>query len=460
MKHGLKMIVCVALAMSSSALTAAPDAHTNTEKSGEGPAVMEKIVVDKIWPATRVGYCLLTHGDRQYVAYYDSDRNMAVAQRQLGEADFSKTILPSRQTWDSHNYITMAMDKEGYIHLSGNMHVDDLIYFRSSQPGDISSLKKVKSMVGKQEDRVTYPKFMKDPDGNLIFHYRDGGSGNGQEVYNIYDAQAQTWQRLLDKPLISGQGKSNAYMRGPVRGPGGWYHLLWMWRDTPDVATNHDLSYARSRDLLHWQTATGVPLPLPITPEDKAALVDPVPVKGGLHNSTHHLVFGRNGGVVATYFKHDENGDTQAYAARPGDGQWIIKQISDWKGRHIFRGGGSGPATFGTSLGLGAGSQHGEGKLALPFNHWKAGRGMLIFNEQTLEPLGTEPVPQKYPEALTAVTSDFPGMNVRWRGDTGAPPDADSRYLLRWETLGTNRDRPRNGPLPENQDLVLYEISK
>ncbi|MFU8779814.1 MAG: BNR repeat-containing protein [Kiritimatiellia bacterium] len=422
--------------------------------------VMEKIVVDSIWPGTRVGYALLTHGDRQYVAYYDSDRNMAVAQRKRGETEFSKTVLPSRQTWDSHNYITMALDKRGYLHLSGNMHVDNLVYFRSTQPGDASTLQQIPAMVGKQENRVTYPKFMQDPDGNLIFHYRHGGSGNGLEVYNVYDPDTQTWRRLLDQPLISGNGKSNAYMRGPMRGPQGWYHLLWMWRDTPDVATNHDLSYARSRDLLHWQTAAGVPLTLPITPADTSTVVDPVPVKGGLHNSNHHLGFDSKGNVVVTYFKHDESGDTQAYAARPTDGQWVIKQISDWKGRHIFRGGGSGPSTFGTALGLKAPRQHGEGKLALPVHHWLAGQGLLVFDEQTLAPLGTAPERKPYPAALSTVISTFPGMQVNWQSDSGSTPDENSRYVLRWETLGTNRDRPREGPLPESQALVLYKISR
>ena len=73
--------------------------------SAQEPVVLEKIVIDKIWPGTRVGYCLLTDGDSQYVAYDDSDRNMAVAQRKLGEASFTKSVLPSRQGWDLHNYI-------------------------------------------------------------------------------------------------------------------------------------------------------------------------------------------------------------------------------------------------------------------------------------------------------------------------------------------------------------------
>ncbi len=42
--------------------------------------------------------------------------------------------------------------------------------------------------------------------------------------------------------------------QGPVRGPDGLFHVVWVWRDTPDRATNHHLSYARSRDLQRWET--------------------------------------------------------------------------------------------------------------------------------------------------------------------------------------------------------------
>lgn len=59
------------------------------------PEVMERIVIDKIWSAVPVGFCLLTHGDRQYVAYYNADRRMVVAMRSLAEDRFTRTVLPS-----------------------------------------------------------------------------------------------------------------------------------------------------------------------------------------------------------------------------------------------------------------------------------------------------------------------------------------------------------------------------
>jgi len=442
-----------------------------------GPTVEEKIVVDKIWSAVSVGFALLTHGDRQYLAYYNADRRMVVAQRKLDEDMFEKFILPSEsdqpprrskktstiQGWDSHNYITIAVDSAGHIHLSGNMHVDPLLYFRTTKTHDITTMKQVKSMVGKQEDKCTYPKFTTSPRGDLLFHYRDGWSGNGQEIYNVYDTKTQTWRRFLEKNLISGQGKRNAYQRGPKRGPDGWYHLMWIWRETHHVETCNNLGYARSKDMVNWETADGQKLELPITREDKQTIIDPVPVEGGLHNSHQHFALDSKGRFVATYIKHDASDHTQAYAARFENGKWKIRALSDWKHKHIFKGGGSGPSTFGTSLRIGPATRHAKGQLAMPFRHWVAGDGLIVFDEQTLEPIQVIPMPKKkarFPEELTKVTSDFPGMGVKWRGDSGKSPHADSFYVLRWETLGPNRDRPRKGKLPDNSDLVLYRISK
>jgi len=434
---------------------------------------LEKIVIDRTWSAVRVGFCLLTHGDRQYVAYYNAGRRMVVGMRKLSEKEFTKAILPSSsetyrrgkgstiQGWDSHNYITMAVDEEGCIHLSGNMHVDPLVYFRSQKPADITTMKQVVAMVGKDERRCTYPKFMRAPNGKLLFHYRDGASGNGVEIYNAYDAKTRSWRRFLNRPLISGLGKRNAYQNGPRLGPDGRYHLLWVWRETPDAATNHDLSYARSRDLIHWENAAGKPLELPITIQSKGTVVDPVPVKGGIINGCHKFSFDSKSRVVVTYHKHDKAGNTQAFAARFENGNWLIRQISNWEHRHIFRGGGSGPSTFGTWLRLGTIQQHGEGKLALPYGHWKEGKGLLVVDEETLEPAGVGPrsvQPPRFPKGLTKTVSGFPGMRTNWSEDIGEAPDPSGLYVLRWETLGSNRDRPRKGQLPENSDLVLYKI--
>jgi len=435
------------------------------------PQVLHMIVIDKVWSPVRVGFALLSHGDKQYIAYYNSERRMVVGMRGFGDGQFVKAVLPSEsdqpprhtaetstiQGWDSHNYITLAVDKEGYVHLSGNMHADPLLYFRSDKPEDITTMRQIKLMVGDRENRCTYPKFMDGPDGELLFHYRDGGSGNGVEIYNVYDVQTKIWRRFFDKPLIDGLGRANAYQNGPQLGPDGWYHLLWVWRDTPDAATNHDLSYARSKDLKQWETADGKPLDLPITPDDTETIVDPIPIHGGIINGCHKMGFDSSNRVVIAYHKHDQQDNTQAYAAQFAGGEWQIRQISGWEGKHIFKGGGSGPSEFGTSLSLMNISRVEDGLLGLSFSHWKAGRGILVFAENTLEPVRVDPPVNAYPSEVTKVVSDFPGMGCCLAGDSGTPVEDVVRYVLKWESLGSNRDQPREEPWPANSDLILYK---
>ena len=50
-------------------------------------------------------------------------------------------------------------------------------------------------------------------------------------------------------------------------------------------------------------------------------------------------------------------------------------------------------------------------------------------------------------------------MGVRWAEDSGAGPDANVLYMLRWETLESNRDMPRS-PIPPATRLRLYGFNK
>lgn len=435
--------------------------------------VVSVLEVDRVWAGHPVDFGLLTVGDRQFVAYYDGDRRMTVAVRRLGEEGWQRFAIPSAQTdapgyrtahtstrlgWDSHNSVTLAADADGYLHLSGNMHVNALTYFRTEQPWEITSFVQHFSMTGENEDRCTYPHFLTDQRGDLIFHYRDGSSGNGSEIYNRWDRAARRWVRLLDRPLTDGQGQMNAYLHEPVQGPDGRFHLSWVWRDTPDCKTNHDLSYAVSDDLVHWQTAAGEPIELPMNLQTPGVIVDPVPAEGGIINGSGKVGFDSQGRVILTYHKFDDADNTQAYNARwEGDrsetGGWAIYCTSEWDYRWWFEGGGS--IVNDVVLGEVAVTDAG---LALDFRHVEAGAGRWLLDETTLQPVETLPPVSPLPGHLMTPESDFPEMRVRLWEDDGRSPDPAVHHLLRWETLPANRDRPRAGPLPEPSVLRLYTL--
>ena len=167
---------------------------------------------------------------------------------------------------DAHNVISMAVDGEGYLHLSFDHHGHPLRYCRSIAP-DTLAFGDLEPMTGRGEEDVTYPEFHNLADGNLIFVYRSGASGRGNMVMNRYDTATRQWERVHDV-LIDGEGMRNAYWQLATDARG-TIHLSWVWRETWLVETNHDLCYARSDDGgKTWTRSDGTPYTLPVTMAD------------------------------------------------------------------------------------------------------------------------------------------------------------------------------------------------
>lgn len=424
----------------------------------QGPSwkIAERIEVEQVPSGFPVGFSLLTHGSRQYAAYYDAAHQMTVATRLLGERKWQTQKLESKVGWDSHNYLTMAVDAAGALHLAGNMHCVQLIYFRTETPGDITTLKRL-PMTGQQEARCTYPIFLRDAAGRLVFQYRDGGSGNGSQIFNVYDAAAKTWSRMLQTPLFDGEGKRNAYLQGPVVGPDRLFHVVWVWRETPDCATNHDLSYARSRDLVHWETAAGQPLKLPMTLKTAGLIVDPVPTGGGMINGGQKLVFDAKKRPLIAYHKSDAAGNMQVYVARFEGDRWNRQVLTTWTKPVTFSGGGSMPFI---GIGVSPPQRLGDGIWAVHYRHRDYGSGVVTFSDTTLRPEPAKVTPQRpeYPAELSRPELVFDQIGVQQTGDQGDSGDPAVRYVMTWETLPANHDHQRTGPLPPAATLRVIKL--
>lgn len=435
------------------------------DESHKKDSIVQTIVIDSVWAGHRVDFSLLTHGNLQYVAYYNDQRRMVVGQRNLEDYQFQLHTLPATTRenakgtstvlgWDSHNYVTLGVDKEGYIHLSGNMHRHPLTYFRSTKPNDISEFEQVFEMVGNKEQNATYPLFMLTQDDELLFHYRDGGSGNGNEIYNRYNTETQTWSRLLDQPLTDGQGLMNAYQTQPKRLKDDWYHMYWVWRDTPDCSTNHDLSYMKSPDLKNWFTAFDEPIQLPATFDNKGLIVDPIPAKGGIINLAAELLLDDENKPVFVYHKYDEQGNIQLYIAQIQEEQWVYKQVTKWNHRWEFSGTGTLEAVEVKIKGF---QKRSDGYYEIDYYHIKHGHGTILLNEN-FDPIGK--VLKSQESEINKLEGSYPGLEIRTTHDLGQPKDKDSRYLLKWETLSANRDQPREKPWPAPSQLKLYKLKK
>ena len=275
---------------------------------------------------------------KQYVAYYDPDSNVVVAKRDLRSINWSinKTEFTG-DTSDAHNSISIAVDGKGFIHLAWGNHNTRLNYARSRKPETPEFVRA--EMVSEKETRVSYPEFYSMPNGDLLFFYRDGTSGNGDLVMNQFDAKTQKWTRIQDK-LIDGERTRNAYPQIAV-GRKGAIHISWVWRETPDVATNHDLCYARSDDGgKTWKRSNGKNYQLPITAAT-AEYIWRIPQNRELINQTSMTIDESGRPYIATYWR-DADSKVPQYRVVFSDGkEWKISQVGGRTTPFSLSGGGT-----------------------------------------------------------------------------------------------------------------------
>jgi hypothetical protein len=193
-------------------------------------------------------------------------------------------------------------------------------------------------MIGRDEDAVTYPEFIRMPQGGLMFTYRNGGagggSGNGNQVINAYDPGTGTWRRVGD-PMVDGiSANMNAYFNSFAFSPGGKLFASWTIRESPDWQTNHDIYCAVSPDNgRNWVSTAGIKLGRSIdrAEADARAKVLSLPVHSSLINQASMAVDLEGRPVIATWWAPGaaEGDNTRQYMLVWQDGgSWRTSAIS------------------------------------------------------------------------------------------------------------------------------------
>ena len=255
----------------------------------------------------------------QYTAYYNPEGKMVLAKRKLNAKKWDVLITPySGNVKDAHNDISIAIDIEGYLHVSWDHHDTRLRYARSKAAFSLE-LGEEQSMTGKDEAKVTYPEFHNLPNGKLLFCYRSGASGRGNMIIKSYDVKTQQWTSLQNN-LIDGENQRSAYWQICVGKKG--IYISWVWRESWDVSTNHDICYAFSADGgKTWEKSTGEKYNLPITKATAEHAWD-VPQNSSLINQTAMTVDDLGNPYITSYWNND--GIPQYKVVYLLDGKWNL----------------------------------------------------------------------------------------------------------------------------------------
>lgn len=316
---------------------------------------------------------LKTVGDQQFITWYGRHQYDAAApfnntlwigRRTLGSSKWEIFRHPSftaNNIGDGHDVISYGIDGEGYMHLSWGMHGDAFHYTRSTSPVTGSApivLGPDTTMTGR-EDAVTYPQFLKLPDGDLLFVFREVASGNGDTYLNRWDTATHTWDNVrrsgnTQLPFIKGTGWTpnyNAYLNMPqLGGDGDDLTLTWCWRyepvgnDSPGgfdgYQTNNHFSFARSPDAgVTWQRSDGTPYSLPISRDaesgveaTRAERIVSIPEGSSLINQASMCLDRAGNPVIASWWAPGTAaGDYRRQymvVFRHADGSWQTRPVS------------------------------------------------------------------------------------------------------------------------------------
>ena len=282
---------------------------------------------------------VVTHKKIQFAAFYDEEGCLVLAKRKLKKEQWEvhKTQYKANVR-DAHNSISIMIDGDGYLHVAWDHHDSPLSYAVGVVPYSLQ-LGNKRAMTSKFETNITYPEFYKLPNGDLLFMYRDGQSGSGNLVLNRYSLKNKQWSQVQTN-LIDGENERSAYWQSYVDYKG-VIHLSWVWRETWDVSTNHDMCYAKSEDGgVTWYKSTGEQYNLPITAET-AEYCLLIPQESELINQTSITTDNKGNPYIATYFREKESDIPQYHVIYNNNGKWKSVNLGFRKTPFSLKGGGT-----------------------------------------------------------------------------------------------------------------------
>lgn len=232
--------------------------------------------------------------------YRGSDGQLVVGKATTPNGAWTATLSTAAavNTGDDHRQSSGCVDSTGRYLLAFGMHsttLSALNFARATNPGDTALapgnfLAKADGTVGPLvagnttiEANCAYPAFVQMPNGKVLFTFRTGSSGLGNQVLYLINGLTIT---SVYNTLIDGvSGSTSAYINtfwveGTTSAHPSRIWLSWSWRDSNNPLDAHDLYAVYSDDEgVTWKSAGGTTMTIPMSQANAAAaLVEAVPI--------------------------------------------------------------------------------------------------------------------------------------------------------------------------------------
>jgi hypothetical protein len=266
----------------------------------------------------------------EYASWTRSDGHPVIAQRSHRRGGWSTPTdlsgILGTQVADGHNYTSLGVDGNGFVHVSGNMHAVPLKYCRSNSADSIASFS-AQTMADGNIDHVTYPTFTPLPNGDLLFFYRNGFSGDGNSYLKRYSVSSGTWAQVA--MVIDGVSEGQSAYTGLLvpSQDGSKLGLSGNWRVSGSPVSNADVWFIQSADGgVTWTDVNGTAVALPMT-HATSPLAYPHAQNTGLLN-TANLDWDSSGHPHLAFLDYDASGKSNVRHVWWNGSAWLNEFVT------------------------------------------------------------------------------------------------------------------------------------
>ena len=194
--------------------------------------------------------------NKEYVARYrNSDGQMVISDSTPGSGIWTDHVAttPVPAITDDHLMIAIATDGAGCVIVAWGMHSTPQNVWIGSTPGDctVTAAGVLASPLAPgqatPEAAATYPVLRRLSTGDVIYLWRTGASGNGNQCVYRWNYVSRTFT-AVNMALMNGQGTRSAYLNTVWIDATDRISVAWQWRDSVAVSDAFDCNMLYTLD--------------------------------------------------------------------------------------------------------------------------------------------------------------------------------------------------------------------